>query len=325
MIFARRQIESLAGPTTDIRPFYLSSRLSLTGLAQGWYRLRREIHKYEPHIVHAHYGTVTSFLSVVATNRPVVVTFRGSDLNFHPEVGFLRSRVGYLLSQIAAWRAAAVVCVSRQLRSRLWFFRERALVVPDGVNLDLFRPLPKTEARIRLGWPQDVPTILFNTSARPRAKGIELVKAAIQVAERRIGPIRMAVLDGMVPPIDVPLYLSGADCVAVGSVSEGSPNIVKEALACNLPVVSVDVGDVSERLTGVHPSRIVARDAEKFGNALADILEMGLRSNGREVVLDCSEESIAKRVLGVYEKFRPGRKESRSMRTGALFSKSSRV
>lgn len=323
MIFARRQVESLAGPAIDIRPFYLSSRLSLTGLARGWFRLRREIHGYKPHIVHAHYGTVTSFLCAAVTTRPLVVTFRGSDLNFHPEVGFWRSRIGYLLSQIASWRAAAIVCVSRQLRSRLWFFRQRALVVPDGVNLDLFRPLPKAEARERLGWPQDVPTIVFNTSARPRAKGIELVKTAIQVAERWIGPIRMVVLDGMVPPSDVPLYLSAADCVAVGSFSEGSPNIVKEALACNLPVVSVDVGDVSERLLGVHPSRIVARDSGKFGNALADILALGLRSNGREAVIDCSEERIAKRILGVYERFRPKRQESKFMRAHTLFSKSS--
>ena len=97
---------------------------------------------------------------------------------------------------------------------------------------------------------------------------------------------------GTVPPHEVPLYLSAADCVAFASFREGAPNMVKEALACNVPVVSVDVGDVAERLAGVYPSRIVERDPVEFGNALADIVAAGLRSNGREVVTTCSEKSV---------------------------------
>lgn len=304
MIFARRQAKSLTGPTTDIRSFFLNSRMSPLRLSREWYRLRREIHNYQPHIVHAHYGTITALLCALSTSRPVVITFRGSDLNFHPEVGFWRSRMGYVLSQIAALRSVEVICVSSQLRRRLWFSRRRAVVIPDGVDLNLFRPLPKAHARALLGWDQKVPTVVFNTSARPRAKGIELVEAALRVAERRVGHIQMAILNGMVPPSDVPLFLSAADCAAVASFSEGSPNIVKEAMACNLPVVSVDVGDVVERLTGVHPSRIVARDPEEFGNALADILTAGLRSNGRDVVVECSDKNIAKRIHSIYERYR---------------------
>jgi teichuronic acid biosynthesis glycosyltransferase TuaC len=302
MIFTRRQVESLARQALDVRTFYLNSRMSLVGLAQEWCRLRREIRSYQPHMVHAHYGTVTAFLCAMATSRPLVVTFRGSDLNSHPEIGFLRARVSLLLSQIAARRAAQVICVSGQLQSRLWSHRERAIVLPDGVDLDLFHPSPKPQARARLGWQADVPTVVFNTSTQPRAKGIELVKAAIRVAEQRVARIHLALLDGTVPPRDVPLYLSAADCVALASFREGSPNIVKEALACNLPVVSVDVGDVAERLKGVYPSRVVQRDPVEFGNALADIVAAGVRSNGREVVAECSETSVAERIRGVYER-----------------------
>jgi len=302
MIFTRRQIDSLARLGVDVCTMYLNSRMSLVGLWQEWLRLRREIRNYRPQIVHAHYGTVTAFLCAIATTRPLVVTFRGSDLNSNPEIGFLRARLSFLLSQIAARRATQVICVSRQLQSRLWSSRrERALVVPDGVDLDLFRPLPKLQARARLGWEADVPIILFNTSEQPRAKGIDLVKAAIKVAEQRVPRLDLAILDGTVPPHEVPLYLSAADCVALASFREGSPNIVKEALACNVPVVSVDVGDVAERLAGVYPSRIVERDPVEFGNALADIVAAGLRSNGREVVTTCSEKSVAERIRGVYD------------------------
>jgi glycosyltransferase involved in cell wall biosynthesis len=86
----------------------------------------------------------------------------------------------------------------------------------------------------------------------------------------------------------------------LASFREGSPNIIKEALACNLPIVSVDVGDVPERLRGVHPSRIVAREPYEIGCALAEVLSLGQRSNGREAVQECSETQIAAIIAGVY-------------------------
>lgn len=76
--------------------------------------------------------------------------------------------------------------------------------------------------------------------------------------------------------------------------------MVKEAIACNLPVVSVDVGDVKERLANVRPSRIVGRDPVEIGRALADVLQRPERSNGYEVIQDVSSENVAERVMAVY-------------------------
>jgi glycosyltransferase involved in cell wall biosynthesis len=76
---------------------------------------------------------------------------------------------------------------------------------------------------------------------------------------------------------------------------------VQEALACNLPVVSVDVGDVRERLQGVSPSRLVARDAAAFGDALAEILANPVRCNGREQINECAETTIAAHLYGIYQ------------------------
>jgi glycosyltransferase involved in cell wall biosynthesis len=86
----------------------------------------------------------------------------------------------------------------------------------------------------------------------------------------------------------------------LASEQEGSPNIIKEALACNLPIVAVDVGDVAERLAGTAPSRIVARSPAAMGDALVEILRIGGRSNGREKIAQLSEEYIPEQLRSIY-------------------------
>jgi glycosyltransferase involved in cell wall biosynthesis len=94
--------------------------------------------------------------------------------------------------------------------------------------------------------------------------------------------------------------MNAADCLLLTSDWEGSPNVVKEALACNLPVVSVDVGDVRERLERVRPSVIVPRDSAEIGKAISDILKRGQRSNGRESGNVLSSETVSRRIVSLY-------------------------
>jgi glycosyltransferase involved in cell wall biosynthesis len=98
----------------------------------------------------------------------------------------------------------------------------------------------------------------------------------------------------------MPTYYNAADVLLCASRQEGSPNVVKEALACNLPVVSTCVGDVADRLAGVEPSRLVQREAHQIAEALVDVLSQHRRSNGRQKVLALNLEDTARRVLEVY-------------------------
>ncbi len=300
MIFARRQVESLCRAGIEMRVFYVGSRTSPICLLREWHRLREVIEEYNPHVLHAHYGTVTALLCAVATTVPLVITFRGADLNFDPDTSRFRFVVGYLLSQLSVVRSSRVICVTSRLRERLWLGKRSALVVPTGVNMDLFEPQSKELCRDLIGWEQNERIVLFNVSKEPRTKGLDLVLAAVQIARQKIGPVRLVVTRSNVPPEQMPLYLNAADCLVLASCQEGSPNIIKEALACNLPIVSVDVGDVPERLSGVHPSKIVARDPYQIACALAEIVSLGQRSNGREIVQDCSETKIAATIADVY-------------------------
>jgi glycosyltransferase involved in cell wall biosynthesis len=300
MIFVRRQVESLRRAGIDVSAFYLASRTSPIRVLQEWRRLRTRIKETRPHLLHAHYGTVTSAICALATIIPLVITFRGDDLNFQPEACWARVALGHLLSQLSALRSSRMLCVSARLRQQLWWRKQNALVVPTGVDMDLFRPQPKQRCRDLLGWHRTEPIVLFNAGWDPLTKGLDIVRAAVKVAEQRIGPLRLVVTRSNVAPDQMPLYLNAADCLVLASFREGSPNIIKEALACNLPIVSVDVGDVPERLRGVHPSRIVAREPYQIGCALAEILSLGQRSNGREAVQECSETQIAAIIATVY-------------------------
>jgi glycosyltransferase involved in cell wall biosynthesis len=156
------------------------------------------------------------------------------------------------------------------------------------------------EARTALNWDPVERIVLFCGGTEPVAKGLDLVHAAVAQAEKRVGSLRLVILDGTIPSEKIPVYLNAADCLVLASYNEGSPNIVKEALACNLPVAAVDVGDVAERLEGVYPSKVTKRDATEFGRALADVLGCLQRSNGRSKVLSLSEEKIAGEILSIY-------------------------
>lgn len=298
MAFARKQADSLSGSGCDVSIYYISDRTSVLGLIKAMLGLRQRIKDFLPDVVHSHYGTISGFISVCASSVPVVITFRGSDLNPVPSGGFLRTTFGHFLSQVSAFFASGIICVSAELKRRLMFGRNRAIVIPTGVNTDEFRPLPQSECRLRLGWPLDEPVVLFNAGKSPRVKRLDLAELSIAEAKKFLPEIRFIVMRGDVPPEEIPVYINAVDALLITSDYEGSPTILQEAIATGLPVVSVDVGDVVERLSEVYPSRIVARNPADLARALIEILRLKSRSNGPEVALKtCSNAVLLPKVV----------------------------
>ncbi len=300
-IFARRQVESLISLGVDVQIFYLKSRMSPAGIWKEWRRLRKHIRNFSADLVHAHYGTMTSFVCACSCRRPIIITFRGSDLNGDPSVGFIRMRLGLLLSQLSTLRASRIVCTSNCLRERLWWRRSKALVLPSGVDLRLFKPKVKEECRRILGWELQERVVLFNAGKVPLLKGLSMAREVVAIVRKKLGPVRLFELDGCVPPERIPIYMNAADCLVLASKAEGSPNILKEAMACNLPVASVDAGDAAERLEGVYPSRVVSPNAANLACAVSEILETPSRSNGREKIQDYSHERVAEILKEIYQ------------------------
>jgi len=302
MIFAKRQAAYLRKEGIVGKLFFLASRTSPSILVKEWQRLRREIKTFKPNLIHANYGSITACFCILPTRLPLVVTYRGSDLNPTPSAPWLRSAVVRFLSQIAALRAKRIICVSDQLKRSLWWRRSRATVIPSGVDLTIFYPRPWDEARSELGWGKKERVILFNAGCHEKVKRLDLAQSAVNVARNYCGEIRFVVLNGYVEPKRIPILMNASDCLLFTSDWEGSPNVVKEALACNLPIVSVDVGDIRVRIAGVRPSKIVARDTNEIGKALAEVLMRGERSNGFETIQKLSLDRITTQILAVYLK-----------------------
>lgn len=304
-IFSRRQASMLIAAGVDARMFFVESRMSPKLVSKELFRLRREIREFRPHVVHAQYGSVNAFLSMLAGGAPLAITFRGSDLNPVPSCNRLRIALGHFFSQVAAWRASVVICVSEELYTRLWWAQRKATVIIGGVNLDRFSPVSREQARLVLGWNHDRPIVLFNAGKHPKIKRLDLAQAAIEEARKSMPGLDMVVAKGDLEPDAMPLYYSAADCLLITSDYEGSPTVLKEAMACNLPVVSVAVGDVNQRLRGVTRSRIVSRNACELGAAIVEILQSKERSNGRAHVQDLCELAEAGRIRDLYRSLVP--------------------
>ncbi len=299
MIFARRQAESLVRLGLGVEMFHLRSRTSPVVMFREFLRFRKTIRASRPQVIHAHYGTVTGLFAALGSGSiPLVITYRGSDLNRLPSARGLRPALGRLFSQLAALRARRIVCVSRRLQDRLWWRRSRTTILPSGVDLETFRPEPQVRVRRKLGWSERERVVLFHAAGDPRNKRLDLAIRALEEARQR--PIRLEVMDGSVDPEQVPALMNAADCLLVTSDSEGSPAVVQEALASNLPVISVDVGDVAERIAGVSHSSVLPRDPGALGRALAQVLSVPRRSDGRKRSDEFSAERMAAQLLRLY-------------------------
>ena len=311
MPFVRREAEALrgAGHLVDIFGFDNSRYSPLDFVAQAL-ELRGTIRRMRPDVVHAQFGKFNALLAAIAAAglAPLAITFRGTDIDHNARYGAVRSALGIAAAQLAALLADGIVCVSREIRDKVLARRWRpSLVVPTGVDLRTFAPAERAAPRHRQSLVAGKSIELVGSGRNTTVKDPELAAEAMDDVRRRIGEVRLVVLDGSAPPEEVPHYMNAADCLLVTSKTEGSPTVVQEAMACNLPVVSVDVGDVRERLEGVAPGAVTARCPLALGMALAGVLGAPRRSNGRQHAAALGIDAIAARLIAFYGEILPKR------------------
>jgi hypothetical protein len=308
-IFVQRKVDALidAGVRCDVlfvRGF--ESPLAYAAAALRLLRLglaRRPRYR----LVHGHGGeTVVPCVLHVRGRR--VVSFYGDDLMGTPRPDgslTLVSRVKRVALRNLARLCTATITQSRQMEDTLpGPVRRRNVVMPSGVNRDLFRPIDRDEARRDLGWDDTGPVALFAADPELPRKRYALAEAACEEARRRGFPVRLHVA-ASVAPDRMPVVMSAADCLLLPSKVEGSPNVVKEAVMCNLPVVATDAGDVREVLDPVTPSFVCEASGEALGEALAACLEAG-RSNGREVSERLDERRLTAELRDLLESLAGG-------------------
>ena len=298
--FIVQQADYLRRAGIAVEVFPLRAEGDPINYVKAW-RALRAAHRLEDFdLMHAQFGQ--SGLMAWKAGLPLVVTFRGSDVlgvigrrGRYTARGFVLKRI----SRTVARRAAAVIIVSDHLAAAL----PRGLtphVIPSGLDLNLFRPMPQEEARRQLGLPLDKPLVLFGANPAVARKRYPLAQQALQTIDAP-ADVEMVVLTG-VARAQVPVYMNACDLLLMTSKHEGSPNVVKEALACDVPVVSVDVGDVRQRIGAVDGCILCPDDSpEALGAAVATVLRRKPRIRGREAVRDLDERLLTRKVIAIYQ------------------------
>lgn len=237
-------------------------------------------------LVHANNGLTTP--AALAQHRlPVVVSLWGTDLF---------GRFG-AVSRVAAGRADAVIVMTDEMAAAL---DTDAHVIPHGVDLDVFEPMSQEAARDRLGWRADRYYVLFPYSKQRRVKNYPRARRVVDEAATALDrPIELTTVSG-VDHHDMVRYYAASDALLLTSRHEGSTNAVKEALACDTPVVSVDVGDVASRVAPAARSRVCRADEELVAG-LVDVLSgEGEPGGERRAVEDLGLDRMAERIEEVY-------------------------
>jgi glycosyltransferase involved in cell wall biosynthesis len=235
-------------------------------------------------VVHAHFG-LTAWVVQAIHGAPRVVTLHGTDV-VHPRTG--------RLTRIILPRMDLVATVSAALEAQLgprW--AGRTAVLPSGVAMERFRPLPRGDARQALGLDPDEPCLLFPADpARPTKRH----DRAMEVA----GDVRLLSL-GDVDPAQVPLWVNAANAVLVPSDAEGFGLAVLEALACDVPVLATPVGNHPDALAGIAGTLCAPFDAGIWRAAVAPHLRHGdPRVAGRERAGRWGADRMALRVVDAW-------------------------
>lgn len=249
--------------------------------------LRKTIAKEKPDIVHAHYG-LCGVVACMQRQVPVVTTYHGSDINH---------KKARLLCRPALQRSAVNIFVSQHLKE-LAGKCSNAIVQPCGIDLEQFPETPKPQARARMGLALEGKYVLFCSAFDNPVKNAPLAQEAL----RQLPEATLVELKGYSQD-EVALMMRAVDCLLMTSHSEGSPQVIKEALACGTPIVSVDVGDVAWLTEGVEGCWLAERNPDDIAWKLRQAINFSQPTAGRRRIesLGIVNHTIALKLKEIYE------------------------
>lgn len=279
---------------------YLGVRITFFGIkgkgALGYLKnlplLKRRVRDEKIDIVHAHYG-LSGLLASLQKIVPTIVTFHGSDINI------VSNR---LLSFFASRLVKVNIFVHPDLPQKIWYVSQDLNIIPCGVKLDTFHSFSRNEARNLLGMTPNEKCVLFSSSFDNKNKNYPLARKALDLLTDRA---KLIELKGYARD-QVALLMNAVDVLLVTSFSETGPLVVKEAMACNCPVVATDVGDIAWLFGEESGYYLCSFDpvdvAAKLKMAL-EFTEKNGRTKGRDKIIEkgLDSEKIARRIINVYE------------------------
>jgi teichuronic acid biosynthesis glycosyltransferase TuaC len=319
--FVRTQVEYLKRAGVEVELLVLQGRSRKLMYPKAALELRRRLADRSIDLVHAHY----SYVGIIARTQwkvPVVVSYCGDDILGTMNVRgtpTLFSGLAVFAGRLLSNQADGVIVKSPEMASRLK--RKDVHVIPNEIDFEVFRPKDKGQARAILGLDPRKKYLLFAADPEIPVKRYPLAKAIADEMSLQDPAIELLVVYKE-PQERLPLFMNACDALVFTSYQEGSPNVVKQAMACNLPIASTDVGDVREIIGNTRWCYICKPDVQGFSQCLADILRHRERTPGREQVQHLSGPAVAQRIIAVYEQVLRRRAAYATHRCRAAFSRS---
>ena len=316
--FIEEQITALQACGVEIIRYGITGK-GILGYLRELPALRRAIRQHRPDIIHAHYG-LSGLLANLQRRVPVVTTYHGSDINVPSILRF--SKIAMHLSAHNIFVSKKNIDIAFRLLPFASRLEKRSTLLPCGVNI----PQPwsemqhqKVEQLTLNQWVQskldkEVKYVLFAGAFDNAVKDPALAHQVIEIANNTTcaaGDIELIELKGYTRN-QVTALMYNCHALLMTSKTEGSPQVIKEAMACGCPIVSVDVGDVAERTSGVEGCYVVtSREPKNIAEALQKALAFNSRTNGRERIIEMglSNEQVAKQLESIYENVLGKRKE----------------
>jgi teichuronic acid biosynthesis glycosyltransferase TuaC len=286
--FVYEQVRALRSLGVDMDVLFINGRASRWNYLSGIKRLWRQTRAVRYDLIHAHY-VFSGLIARTQHRLPIVQSFHGA--------GEMVGYQGRLCKWLAPWVDQAIV-TSPAHKAQLGY--AGAEIIPCGVDLDLFVPQPRTDARAKLGWPQEGKVVLWLGDPRPE-KRLDVVRASYDNLRQRHSDVTLQVVS-KVPHQTVPLYMNAADVLILCSDTEGSPVVIKEAMACNLPIVSTAVGDVPAVIQGVEGCHLAEQTVEDLADKLELALARDRRTEGRQAIQHLQTQGEARTILALYER-----------------------
>jgi len=273
--------------------FFLLKTKGISGYFKRIFDFNKFLKNKNYDIIHAHYG-LSGLVACSQRKIPVITTFHGSDIN-NPKINIFSS----LASLFSAYR----IFVSKSLYSKIFIQPKKNYeIIPCGINIDSFCPIEKEDAREKLKLEMNKKYILFSSSFSNPIKNYPLAKSAIEKLSNKVELIELKEKSRE----EINLLLNACDLLLVTSRSEGSPQVIKEALACNTPIVSTDVGDVKEQIQNVKACYLTSYNPEEIAKTIEYALRNKPRSNGNQLALSFSNKIIASKIKEIYKKILGG-------------------
>ena len=286
--FVSEQVEALKRLGVEFDFFGVGGK-GFNGYLSNLPSLKKKIHEFQPDLLHAHYG-LSGMLANLQRSVPVVTTYHGSDIH--------SKGLNLSMSKITARYSAYNIFVSPWLLELSGYHGENKCIIPCGVDTTTFTPIERAEARKVLGLDDNEQIVLFAGAFDNEVKNSPLAKKAVSL----VPDVKLVELRGYTRE-QVNLLMNAANCLLMTSHREGSPVVIKEAMACGTPIVSVDVGDVKDVTFSVNGCYISTYDANDVAAHISQALTFKGKTNGPQCIVEkgLSNEIVAKRILKVYQ------------------------